>query len=99
VIEELTKIYERKQKEPLDNKKLHDFLTYTRINVSEREKHTNSILSQYVSDQNDVQIFADALYIDADIILTNNLKDFHCADIERDLALLVINEIPAELLE
>jgi hypothetical protein len=52
-----------------------------------------------VSDQNDIQILADALYIDADIILTNNLKDFHCEDIERDLALLVTNEIPAELLE
>lgn len=47
----------------------------------------------YVSDQYDAQILADALAVRADYIITNNLKDFNIAMIEQDFGLKISSQI------
>ena len=47
----------------------------------------------YVNDKYDVQILQDAVDVKADILLTNNLQDFHIDKIFRDLHIVVTNRL------
>jgi hypothetical protein len=47
----------------------------------------------YVTDEYDAQILADALAIQADYLITNNLKDFNITMIEKDFGLKISSQI------
>jgi hypothetical protein len=51
------------------------------------------LIYNYVTDQYDAQILADALIVHADYLITNNLKDFNIAMIEQDFSLKVSSQI------
>jgi hypothetical protein len=51
-----------------------------------------------VADIADEQILQDAIDVNADYILTQNIRDFYVDRIQQEFSIKVINSIPQELL-
>ncbi len=68
------------------------FKQFFGLHIIASKKLESKYLS-YVHDHDDAQILQDAVSVQADILLTNNLKDFIIAKIYKDFALQVTNTL------
>lgn len=82
----------------LDESHVALFCQQSNIKILWSIKQLSSNLVSYVNDLDDIQILQDAVDINADILLTQNVKDFNIREIYDDFHIKVSNRIPEELL-
>ena len=77
----------------LQDKHIADFLAISKIRVMESNMLRWEFVT-YVSDIQDAQILQDAFDIQADYLLTKNIKDFNIVWIKSQFDIIVIRAIP-----
>lgn len=90
VLQELIEICTRKDI-PISTQLVENFCNYIGIFLTTSKKITNNKLITHVNDINDTQILQDAINVQANVLLTNNLKDFNTKNIKIQFNITVTN--------
>ena len=93
IISELLQKIGEKENHVTSRKEFEQFRSIILFEIVESDPLDERI-HKFVFDINDAQILQDAIDIDADILLTNNLKDFKIDLIEETFGILVTNRLP-----
>lgn len=91
VLQEIIEICKR-QAIPISTQMVENFCNYIWISLTTSTKLSTMVLP-YVNDSNDAQILHDATSVQANILLTNNLKDFNIDAIQKDFNIEVKNTL------
>jgi hypothetical protein len=93
VVFELWKTLKRRYGIDVNRKELSCKLEYLGFHIVLSDKDHHGEYRIFVRDHADEQILIDAITVDADIIFTNNLKDFHIQLIREKLGINVIKKL------
>ena len=92
ILDELAENIYEKEQYAVNHEDIESFLRYMNIQICPSTPLMWKIM-YYVSDFDDAQILQDAIWLWADILLTNNLKDFNRVKIKVAFGIDVIDRI------
>ena len=98
ILSEISIVFSRDYNIILNIYHIEKFFEISNFYIIESKDHTSLEILALVLDEKDAAILQDAVNISADILLTKNIKDYQVNDIYNKFHILVINNIPLDLL-
>ena len=82
-----------RQQLPANFDSISNFLSIVKFEVYQSNEIIKSDYSKYIYDIDDAQILQDSIDINADYLLTNNIKDFNIKSINDDFCIKAISDL------